>query len=162
MLAAKSRRSRFNHVTSNEGNSKPTPGPDSLPMLRYAGYNVTTTDLDDRDIQVSLYAIFNGYRKLLGTERGGNQFPVALKLMRSSKVCRGSIRSRMLAASYTKNVLAIHRRWRCKTMQGWSRNRLYCTEKRDRSFSDDVGGVPTIGQEWHNEESNRCACTSSL
>lgn len=35
MLAAKSSKSRFSQVTSNEGNSKPTPGPDSLPILDY-------------------------------------------------------------------------------------------------------------------------------
>jgi hypothetical protein len=34
MLFAKSKRSRLSHDTSYEGNSKPTPGPSSLPMLK--------------------------------------------------------------------------------------------------------------------------------
>lgn len=34
MLFAKSRRSRLSHDTSYEGNSKPTPGPSSLPMMK--------------------------------------------------------------------------------------------------------------------------------
>jgi hypothetical protein len=75
MLFAKSSRSRLSHFTSYEGNSKPTPGPNSLPMLKvdmkiYANRNAR---LQGRQVVLRKKWELSRCRKLPGSQRGGSR-----------------------------------------------------------------------------------------
>lgn len=65
----------MSHFTSYEGNSKPTPGPNSLPMMKvdmmiYADLNAR---LQGRQVGLKKKWVLSWSRKLPGSQRGGNR-----------------------------------------------------------------------------------------
>lgn len=130
MLAAKSSKSRFSHLTSKEGNSNPTPGPNSLPIL---------TEYYSSDL--TAFTLFEG-ETLSQQEPWKTVSGAAMKIHTGLELLRRSRFAEVRFVHPSSNVWLARKQFGAhaslKLKQGWTRSRLY----NHSATSYDLQAVP--------------------